>query len=203
VNSTNSGSGGSYNLDRLFNYMGESLSNGWLYYVTAKHLHHAYERGQVSCARLFFMTSYHACLDRAIQVLLESISGEDAIFPYVLTYAETNPEAFSQSDPQTVRSRGSACRNMLSGLYGQIEQLRGVRGQLPMPTDEEVSDAILLDAFSPAQLMGLQKAYRDALSMLKEFSGYYHATPPDLQFVEETIQDDVEFIMTLVSGNCI
>ena len=91
----------------------------------------------------------------------------------------------------------------MAGLYGQIEQLRGIRGQLAMPTEEEIPDAALLETFNPAQLMGLQKAYRDALSMLNEFSGYYHASPPNIKFVEETIQDDVDFIMSILAGNCV
>jgi len=197
------GSGGPQNVDRLINYLGERLSNGWLYYVTAKHLRNSYGSGRVTCARFFFMTTYHACLDRALDVVLEAVSGEDAVLPYILQVAEVAPETFAQAEPETVRARASACRNMLSGLYGQIEQLRGARGRLPTPTEEDVPDAILLDAFSSAQLMGLQKAYRDALGMLNEFSGYFNAAQPNLQFVEETIQDDIGFIMDMVSGQCI
>jgi hypothetical protein len=199
----NGGGSGVPNLDRLFNYLGESLSNGWVYYVTAKHLRSAYESGRVTCARFFFMTTYNACLDRALQMVLEVVSGEDALLPGLLTIAERSPETFTQVDPETVRGRARFCHTTLAGLVGQIEQLRGVRGQLAMPTEEEIPDAALLETFNPFQLMGLQKAYRDALGMLNEFSGYYHTTPPSIQFVEETIQDDVEFIMSMLSGNCV
>lgn len=202
MNGNGSGSGVP-NLDRLLNYLGETLSNGWVYYVTAKHLRHAYENGRVTCARFYFMTSYHACLDRAIQAVLEVISGEDALLPGLLAIAEHSPEAFTQVDPETVRGRAHACRSILSGLYGQIEALHGVRGKLPMPTENDIPDAALLETFSPLQLMGLQKAYRDTLGMLNEFSGYYHAAPPDLKFVEETVQDDIGFIMSMLSGNCV
>lgn len=197
------GSDSPENLDRLLNYLSERLSNGWLYFVTAKHLRNAYENGRVSCARLFFMTSYQACLDRSIRIVMEVVYGEEALLPRLLVAADDDPGAFSQAAPDAVRARASACRSLLAGLNGQIEQLHIARSRLAVPSEDELPDSAVLEGFSTGQLMGLQKAYRDVLAMVTEFGGYYSTAGLNLEFVEEYIQDDVDFLMSLMSGNCV
>lgn len=197
------GSGSPENVYRLFGYLAERLSNGWLYFVSAKHLHNAYESGRVSCSRLFFMASYQACLDRSIQVIMDVVYGEEAVLPRLLAAAEGAPEFFTQATPGAVRARAGACRSLMAGLNGQIEQLHIARSRLLVPSEDDVPDSVMLAAFSAGQLMGLQKAYRDVLSMVTEFAGYYDSPAMNLEFVEEMIQDDVEFLMTLMSGNCV
>ena len=196
-------SGSTENVYRLFGYLAERLSNGWLYFVSAKHLHNAYESGRVSCSRLFFMATYQACLDRSIQVIRDVVYGEEATLPRLLAAAEGAPNSFTHATPGVVRARAGECSSLMAGLNGQIEQLHIARSRLLVPSEDDLPDSAVLEAFSIGQLMGLQKAYRDVLSMVTEFAGYYDSPGMHLKFVEEIIQDDVDFLMTLMSGNCV
>lgn len=191
------------NIDRLFSTLAEQLSNGWMYFLTAKHLHNAFESGRVTCARMFFLAAYQASLDRSIAVVQEVVYGEEALLPRLLQAAGAGPDLFAQAAPGSVRERADSCSALLAGLNGQIEQLVIARSRLPELREGDPVDADLLASFSSGQLMGLQKAYRDVLRMVDEFSGYYTGPAPDLAFVEETVSDDIAFLMDTISGNCI
>jgi hypothetical protein len=182
----------------LFN----QLSYGWLSYSSAKQLYESIRDKKVHCARVFFYGSYLAHIDQSLRILGRLVS-ETGGLPDFLRAAGENPQFFRLANPQQILASVEGHDALVERLAQRVHGIQAERSLPGEAIDEVIDDDFaILNGFSPASLVEIEAGYQELLQALNTYVQFLGIEKYGLKQLSEDVEDDVQFLMTLMRTGC-
>ena len=193
---------GSTKVNEILNILSDQLTQGWLFYFTAKHISHAFEDKRINSSIYFFIASYNACLNETILAMSKLlIEHSDSISFYtLLKYAENNPNVFIFDRAKDVKIRVKEHKKKLDSYNQLINSIREQRDRKIAHLDKKhINQPSKILAMKPVDMIKVEECYQDIHQIINVYYKYALDSELYLENIEEDVEDDINFILTQIN----
>jgi hypothetical protein len=187
---------------KILDYLANQINHGWGSFLVAKHIHLARVGRRINSAYYFFGIAEASCVETAAMALSRIfIPHDDSItIPYLLNYAEQNPQVFSRIDRPTILERIEEHRQELNSISSLISNLKEQRDHALAHLDKKhITNPDAVYTHPPLDYNEVEKTFPLALNIVNTYSRFL--VPSNefrLDSLEPGIVDDISYLTGLI-----
>ena len=188
--------------EAIIDHLCDELDRGNHFFQIAKALQRAYENNQLLDAPYFFAGTYDACLRESILSLAKlTIADKKSItIEYLLDTAFYTPTIFQPTTLEELSAVITQHRKHLGELRPLIESVREQRDRVIAHLDRKHINSPALILSSSVNMTELGQCFETLLRMVNLYRGYYNGSEFSFGLIESGVQDDIDYLLTLMKS---
>jgi hypothetical protein len=183
----------------LLDHLYYELERGNRFFQIAKALQRAYDSNRLTDAPDFFAGTYNACLRESLLSLAKlTVPDKESItIAYLLNIALQNRGVFQRATPDKINRVVVRHQKRLNELRPLIESVKDPRDRVIVHLDRKHindPDAIVSDV----NMTEVGQCFEELLQMVNTYKEYYDGGEFSLEPIERRVQNDVDYLITLM-----
>ena len=188
-------------VESLLDNLSETLRDGWIYYHCAKSLNKAYTNHRITCARIFFMGCYTACLIESVLSLSKLlIDHQDSVsLHFLLNYARKTPSSFPFGTPDRIIQ-------VINESETQLIKFEPLRQIIKFNRDKSIAHIDRKHITNPTEILeksninmiDVEACYHEIHKIINRFMGLQKSSELYLASFEKDIPEDLDFLLGLI-----
>lgn len=189
-------------IEAILGYLSNELLCGFRFLSTAKILHNAYSKQQLTCAGYFFAAAYEACLRESLMSLSKiTTHDQDSItIDYLLNCVLQAPQAFPRATKSELQRLITEHREQLATFQPLVENIKVQRNRILAHLDRKhISNPTAVFAES-IDMSEVEQCFGRLLQIINAYKNVFDSSELCLESIGDSIQKDVTYLVQLMQS---